>query len=128
MWIEQHYGKNLNYYLNKNGMWTNYYMRTKICSHCERHEEEHLGKSSMWRDFTIRHHTEKYNSFSEFKKYIKQGKLFDEYWKECTHKEFIQLIQRKKKDHPFEHKKMEEYERGGGKYIDGYYFCDYEFC
>lgn len=107
-------------------MWTNYYIRNNICNHCNRYDEEHLWKSSWWRDFSIRHHKDKYNSWNEFKEYLKWKKIFNEYWEEQEYNEFIEIIEIKKKQHPFAHNKWEK--DSYWKYIDWYYFLDCDFC
>lgn len=105
-------------------MGTNYYIRENNCESCGRFNEEHIGKSSAWWDFTIRHHRDKYNSFSEFKEYIKDKKIFDEYSEEMNHKVFLKFLAIKKKDYPFAHNKAED---TNWSYIDGYYFLNAEF-
>lgn len=106
-------------------MWTNYYIREKICECCERFDEEHIWKSSGGRDFTIHHQIDKYNSWSEFKRYLKGKRIFDEYDEEVSIEDFIQLLKDKKKAHPFAHRKdgCNEYWR----YIDWFYFVTGEF-
>jgi len=103
-------------------MWTNYYIRNNICSHCDRYDEEHLGKSSSWRDFTIHHNKDRYNSFNEFKKYIKWKKIFNEYDEEISYDDFIKLIKDKRKQNPYKHKWLTHW-----IYIDWYYFLEWNF-
>ena len=106
-------------------MSTNYYIRENICECCNRYDETHIWKSSMWRDFTIRHHTEKYNSWNEFQNYLKERRIFDEYGEEDNVEDLIDFIKQKAIDHPFRHR-QEEYDPHW-KYIDWYYFLDVNF-
>lgn len=100
-------------------MWTNFYLRNNICDHCNRFDEEHLWKSSGGWDFTIHHIEERFNSWNEFFEYTKNWKIFDEYWEEIKHEDFIELLKSKQKEYPFAHKK--EYDPYW-KYIDWFYF------
>jgi len=106
-------------------MGTNYYIRENICNNCNRYDEQHIWKSSMWRDFIIHHNKKDYNSWSEFQKYLKWKKIFTEYGEEVKLKTFIDLLQFKKSKYPFRHKKEDD---PHWIYIDWFYFLDVEFC
>lgn len=108
-------------------MGTNYYIRENICDKCNRYKEEHIWKSSWWRDFTIRHHKEHYNSWNEFKNFLKGKKIFDEYGSEITRKELLALIEDKKARHPFKHREIGTYDPEW-IYIDWFYFLNCTFC
>ena len=108
-------------------MWTNYYIRNNICECCNRSEEEHIWKSSGWWDFTIAHNPDNFNSFKEFKEYIKWKRIFDEYWTEIQTIEFLELLKIKKKTYPFAHRKTMDKYPWYWKYIDWYYFLEWEF-
>lgn len=87
-------------------MGTNYYHRTNICSHCDRYDEYHIGKSSM--GWTFSFHGEKetiveFNplgkvvaSFSDWKERLKKGKIFNEYGEEILLEEFLKLVESKR--------------------------------
>ncbi len=86
-------------------MGTNYYHRTNICPHCDRHDKHHIGKSSG--GWTFSFHGEKENpewnslkgvvaSFTDWKERLKEGKIFDEYGKEVSLEDFLQLVEAKR--------------------------------
>lgn len=105
-------------------MSTNYYLRNNICECCNRYDSEHLWKSSWWWDFAIHHIDEKFNSWNEFLEYTKKWKIFDEYWEEISHNDFIDIIEFKKNQYPFAHRKEND---PYAKYIDWYCFIKSDF-
>ena len=75
-------------------MGTNYYHRTNICEHCDRYDENHIGKSSGGWVFSF--HGERNDvewnflgggvivSLDDWKARLKGGKIFDEYGDEIS--------------------------------------------
>lgn len=87
-------------------MGTNYYHRTNICPHCDRYDENHIGKSSGGWTFGFHGEREKepeFNSlggvvvsFEDWKTRFKDGKIFDEYGDEISVEKFINLVETKR--------------------------------
>jgi len=87
-------------------MGTNYYLRTDVCTHCQRAKEHiHVGKSSVGWPFLFRGYRKwppdgvphPITSAREWDAFIKQaiasgGQLFDEYGKRQDVTEFWQLV------------------------------------
>jgi hypothetical protein len=79
-------------------MGTNYDLHKNICGTCNRPEKIlHIGKSSFGWTFSFRAYDEWcIHSSEDWKREIPQGKIFDEYGKEVTEKEFWELVEAKK--------------------------------
>lgn len=83
-------------------MGTNYYHRTDICECCNRYKEKHIGKNSMGWQFSFQGYmgyeeNPKIQSFEDWKReLLADGKIFDEYGKEFSLKEFVDLVESKK--------------------------------
>ena len=82
-------------------MGTNYYQRTDICKECNRFKEKHIGKNSMGWQFSFQGYTSyddnpKIKSFEDWKRELQaDGKIFDEYGRELTFEEFVELVESK---------------------------------
>lgn len=77
-------------------MGTNYYVAPKPCSHCGNSPEPiHIGKSSAGWTFTF-HAVEGISSFEDWKEYLADKIIVDEYWREISLQDFIQLVESKK--------------------------------
>ena len=104
-------------------MGTNYYALLNVCEHCNKPEKEiHIGKSSYGWTFLFRYHGgEYYETFKEFKKFLKDKVIKDEYGKVITHKDFWETVKVKKKfkTHESHHNEIIN--------LDGYQFLDCEF-
>jgi len=91
-------------------MGTNYYHRTNICKHCNRYDEEHIGKSSSGWTFSFHGDREGWElkhpitSFEDWKKILKEGKIFDENDEEISLEDFIKLVESKQNE-KFNHTK-----------------------
>lgn len=98
-------------------MGTNFYLHYNYCpccGHCR--NIVHLGKASMgWRFLFCK--TDDVQNFEEFKEFIKQGTIYDEYDKCWTEKELIDYINVKQSD------KIDD----DGENINGYIFFDNDF-
>ncbi len=77
-------------------MGTNYYIDLDFCKHCERSDRIHLGKSSFGWKFAIEIHKIYYKTFKEFVEFIRDKRIVDEYHKEITFDEIMDMIERKK--------------------------------
>lgn len=108
-------------------MGTNYYARYKICDKCKRYNEIHIGKSSAGWQFGF-HATDEIKSFKDWVVFLSKEdvKIFDEYRKEISFKDFIELVKEKQK--PIYDNHVEIYKEGGN-YLDkdGYGFSPEEF-
>jgi hypothetical protein len=107
-------------------MGTNYYIRNNMCKECWRCEEEiHLWKSSWGWDFCFQYNGGKYyTNYEEFKKFLTNKVIFDEYSNKWGIDEFLFLIEEKRKKYGKKHLN----ENGlTGFYVDDYYFYDSDF-
>jgi len=81
-------------------MGTNYYHRTDICECCNRYKERHIGKSSMGWQFSFQGYNKDYpeiTSFEDWKKELQaDGKIFDEYGRESSFKDFVEFVESKR--------------------------------
>jgi len=79
-------------------MGTNYYARYELCSHCNRYEEIHIGKSSMNFKFMF-HATDEIKSYEDWIKFLsrKKTKIFDEYGNKISLKDFKKKVAEKQK-------------------------------
>jgi len=120
-------------------MGTNYYQRTDICESCGRYKEKHIGKSSVGWQFCFRGYDGEeqplISSFEDWKKELEvDGKIFDEYGRELTFKEFIELVESMKTalsnhyDHCMKEAKNRSYDMSRNwKDNEGFSFMGYEF-
>ena len=80
-------------------MGTNYYLQISVCKYCGRPEETlHIGKSSMGWKFSFRiYRDEKINNVNDWIKLIEghHNVIYDEYGKQMSSAEFIDLIDSK---------------------------------
>ena len=81
-------------------MGTNYYQRTDICECCKRFKQRHIGKNSMGWQFSFQGYSgfednPKIKSFEDWKRELQaDGKIFDEYGRELTFEEFVELVEK----------------------------------
>ena len=77
-------------------MGTNYYHRTKICEHCHRYDERHIGKSSFGWTFGFHGYPEL--GLKSYKAWLdaleKDGEIFDEYGRSIPLVDFKKLVER----------------------------------
>ncbi|MHA1794807.1 MAG: hypothetical protein ACTSUK_01750 [Promethearchaeota archaeon] len=84
-------------------MGMNYYHRTNACSCCNRYDEAHIGKSSYGWTFSFKGNKIEFDSsevivsFEDWKKLLKNGKIFDEEDKEISFEDFVKLVESKEK-------------------------------
>lgn len=101
-------------------MGTNYYARYDICECCGRYDELHIGKSSFGWTFTFQAHEDEVTikSYKEWLEFLsnKEIKIFDEYGKEISLKEFKEMIENKTKE---KHNHAKEYPEGSFLDEDG---------
>lgn len=108
-------------------MGTNYYAREKICKCCGHAKKEtHIGKSSAGWTFSF-HSTDEIRSFREWIDFLTQDdvKIFDEYEKETSLKDFIKLVNSKKNE---KHNHAKEYPEGSFLDPEGNSMSKGEFC
>ena len=76
-------------------MGTNYYVATNHCECCKRYDEEfHIGKSSMGWAFTFRGYpTFKLESWKQWKEFLKDKTIMDEYGDSMTYDSFVDMIE-----------------------------------
>jgi hypothetical protein len=121
-------------------MGTNYYQRTDICECCNRYKEKHIGKNSMGWQFSFQGYTSyddnpKIKSFEDWKRELQaDGKIFDEYGRELTFEEFVELVESKNKapNNHYDYCKKEAANRGydmlnDWKDDEGYSFSGADF-
>ena len=103
MWVIKHTALIVgNIEERRNKMGTNYYHRINICESCSRYDKRHLGKSSGGWEFSFQgynaeQHQPPLLSFEDWKRKLQaDGKIFDEYGKEYSYKEFVELVENKK--------------------------------
>lgn len=63
----------------------------------ESFEKIHIGKSSAGWRFCFNHQGEKWLDFSDFKKFVSQFEIFDEYGTPYTQDEFWEMVEKKQK-------------------------------
>lgn len=120
-------------------MGTNYYQRINICDCCSRFDEIHIGKSSAGWQFHFQGYIDrdsfpKIASFEDWKRELQVGKIVDEYGREYTLPEFIEIVEAKQKvltniNHYEYCQSAEGYTRNNRDWIDkeGYSFTKSEF-
>jgi hypothetical protein len=102
-------------------MGTNYYVKEN-CIHCKKSEEIHLGKSSGGWKFSFQYNDgQYYKNITEMKKWLKGKKIFDEYGKRCSQKDFWSLVKAKQHE-VLSH--AEEYPSESDFIINGYSFTN----
>ncbi len=99
-------------------MGTNYYIKDKECLACNRYEEIHLGKSSFGWKFSFHLHEDLYKDVPEMMEYLLGKKIFDEYGREISYKEFWEMVQNKQTGTRHDEHAIQ---------IDGYDFFDHDF-
>lgn len=89
-------------------MWMNVYVRFNECNCCNRYDELHITKFSMWRKPLFQAYRrlpswlEKRTwlssiiSIAHWKSVIKYGKIFTEYWEELKSKAFWKKVKERK--------------------------------
>lgn len=98
-------------------MGTNYYLR-KICEHCGRYDELHIGKSSAGWKFLFQK-SPLINSIADAVFITCFGNIYDEYGSQITAKEFWDMVLEKQEEKP----NTDEY----CETIDGFDFCREDF-
>lgn len=106
-------------------MGTNYYIKINNCTKCGRHEEIHLGKSSIGWQFTFRANYDLYKDVPEMREYLKDKEIKNEYGEGVSYKEFWEMVDSKQKKEHRNHAKL--YPSHTEQVIDGYSFSDVEF-
>jgi hypothetical protein len=88
-------------------MGTNYYVLTEVCKACSRSDEQiHIGKSSVGWEFSFAWNDgEYYKNIDEFKIWLSDKEIVNEYDEPVTQDEFWSMVQAKK----------------GGLYLEKYY-------
>ena len=78
-------------------MGTNYYVKEKLCEHCNRYEEVHIGKKSYGWSFCF---NPKFNTFKQWKEYLNANKdlIYNEYGDHVLLEELLQLIESSKNE------------------------------
>jgi hypothetical protein len=76
-------------------MGTNYYVATNHCECCDRYDEEyHIGKSSMGWAFSFRGYpSERLESWKQWKEFLKDQIIMDEYHERIAYDSFVQMIE-----------------------------------
>ena len=76
-------------------MGTNYYVATNHCECCKRYDEEfHIGKSSMGWAFSFRGYpTFKLESWKQWKEFLKDKTIMDEYGDSMTYDSFVDMVE-----------------------------------
>ena len=76
-------------------MGTNYYVATNHCECCDRYDEEfHIGKSSVGWAFSFRGYpTFELESWKQWKEFLKDKIIKDEYGDTITYQDFVDLIE-----------------------------------
>lgn len=126
-------------------MGTNYYVATNHCECCKRYDEEfHIGKSSMGWAFSFRGYpTFALESWKQWKEFLKDKTIMDEYGDNMTYDSFVDMIETYKSPgyiNPHTGRKNQQHNEAGkkDKYPwfnpeydwddeDGYAFCSREF-
>jgi hypothetical protein len=106
-------------------MGTNYYYKYNECEECGRHDEMHVGKSSIGWKFQF--HAGAFRDLGDWKVELSVRKIYDEYGKDITLEEFIELVEAKKDvDEPYV-----DYSHSWSHppiFVNGYKFFEGEFC
>lgn len=92
-------------------MGTNYYARVNCCSHCNRYDQIHIGKSSMGWAFSFRGYTKQgyfselperfehltIRSFQDWKTFLENPdvNIYDEYGDQISKEDFFSLVKAK---------------------------------
>lgn len=76
-------------------MGTNYYVATNHCECCSRYDKEyHIGKSSMGWAFSFRgYRPERLVSWKQWKEFLKDKVIMDEYGERMTYDSFVDMIE-----------------------------------
>ena len=97
-------------------MGTNYFLKKNYCPHCHRGRTIHLGKTSCGWQFLF-HKNRSVKDYKSFCKFIKTGKIVDEYGSVVTEEEMLQIVNKPKDFLHHDHCEI----------IDGYDFIDTDF-
>lgn len=74
-------------------MGTNYYVKTETCSHCgHKPEPLHIGKMSAGWEFSF-HATETIRSFADWREYLKDKVIENEYGCEVPYDQFVKMVE-----------------------------------
>ncbi len=99
-------------------MGTNFYLETDFCPCCGKPKSKiHLGKASMGWKFLFRK-SDLIQNYNDFCKVIERGVIVDEYERQVSELEMLELIQWKQKEKA--HDKAYD--------VKGYDFCEIDFC
>jgi hypothetical protein len=108
-------------------MSTNYYIRENECTCCNRYDEIHIWRSSMWNDFTFRANWYKYyKNYEEFIKFLEDKKILDEYWRTYDIEDFEKIIYDNSLNGETHHRDINN-DYLDSKYINWHFFLDWEF-
>lgn len=79
-------------------MGTNYYVASNYCECCDRYDEEyHIGKSSGGWAFSFRgYRSERLVSWKQWKEFLKNRTIMDEYRERIDYDWFVQFIENEK--------------------------------
>jgi|WetSurMetagenome_2_1015567.scaffolds.fasta_scaffold11064_4 hypothetical protein len=100
-------------------MGTNYYLEYDKCKKCGRADSIHIGKSSAGWKFLFQKIPGKAESFPQWVYLLQKGTITDEYDKEHTFKEFLELVKSKQCEQAQLYQDMEM--------IEGYNFMTGDF-
>ena len=98
----------------KNKLGTNYYLEYNKCKKCGRSDTLHIGKSSAGWKFLFHKIPNKAESFPQWIFLLEKGTIRDEYDREYTFAEFLNLVRNKQGEQSQLYRDME--------LIDGYNF------
>ena len=73
-------------------MSTNFYIYDNVCEHCGRKDEQHIGKRSCGWKFNFQWYPH-LTSLAEYKEFLKDKQIFDEYGSFYTYEEFWHAIE-----------------------------------
>lgn len=112
--------------ISASNMGTNYYVRENECKTCGRHDEIHLGKSSMGWQFIFQYNGGKYyKTIKEMRRWLVGKQIFDENDDEILNKDFWILV--KVKQTKSNRKHIDAVNDAYALNIGGYTFIDSEF-
>ena len=89
-------------------MGTNYYTDANECKHCNRKERLHIGKKSMGWEFNFQAYdfypnsdgetpiSPMLNSWKNWKEFLEDKKILDEYGEEVSYQEFVGIVEKSK--------------------------------
>lgn len=76
-------------------MGTNYYVIKNKCECCKRYDQEyHIGKASGGWAFSFQGYTwNKLTSWKDWKEFLKDQQIVDEYGEEISYNEFVEMVE-----------------------------------